>query len=110
VTTLEFVLGDPDRRVGIVADEPGADLDAAAAEAIAHLQAARVALAPFFWEQFAVGDVVDVVTVSEAGEERIELAGVTVVEIRGRTPAHDAVVQDAHGVAHPVSGSEIRRR
>ncbi|TCN34468.1 hypothetical protein EV642_121105 [Kribbella sp. VKM Ac-2500] len=47
-------------------DEPGADLESAAAEAIAHLQAAQAALAPFFWQQFAVGDVVDVVRVAKA--------------------------------------------
>ena len=109
--TLEFMLGDPSRRVGIVTDEPGTDLESAATEAIAHLQAARAALAPFFWQQFAVGDVVDVVRVSETtGEERTELKEVTVLEIRGHAPLHEAVVEDALGVTHLVSGSEIRRR
>lgn len=75
LSTLEFVLGDQRLRGQIVVEEPGVDLDAAAAVAIGHLEAARAVLAPFFWQSFAVGDVVDVVDVSETtGRERVEYA------------------------------------
>jgi hypothetical protein len=51
-----------------------------------------------------------VVRISETGGgEQLELSEVTVVEIRGRAPIHDAVVEDAYGVTHLVSGAEIRR-
>ncbi|GAA3137107.1 hypothetical protein JOF29_000044 [Kribbella aluminosa] len=62
---LELMLSDPGLRAMIVVDEPGADLDTAAAAAIGHLEAARALLAPFFRQDYAVGDVVDVVEVSE---------------------------------------------
>lgn len=110
-STLEFVLEDPARQSSIVADDPDADLAAAAATVISHLEAARAALAPFFWLKFAVGDVVDVVTVSETtGKERTELANVTVVEIGGRSPVQNAIVEDARGTRHHVDATEVRRR
>lgn len=108
---LEWILSNPYLRNKIVVDQPGADLDTAAAAAVQHLEQAREMLAPFFLLDYVVGDVVDVVEVSErTGKERIELAGATVVEIRGESSSADAVVEDADGARHLVAGFTVRKR
>jgi len=56
---IESYLREPYLRAKIVIDDPGADLDAAAA--VEPLEEARRLLAPFFVQQYAVGDLVDVI-------------------------------------------------
>ena len=107
---LESYLTVPRLRASIVADETGADLDAAVSAALTHLDEARRLLAPFFVQKYGLGDLVDVFAVNErTGEEFIELEAATVVEIRGEGPFPTTVVEDRGGDRLLIAGRVVRQ-
>jgi len=56
-------------------------------------------------------DLVDVVQFNkQTGEDVVELAGVTVVELRGDGHHTPAVVEDATGQRHTVTSHTVRKR
>lgn len=114
-----FVLSDhirsylktPHLRAQIVADEPGADLDEAAAAALEHLAEIRRLLAPFFVRKYGVGDLVDVGSYGgPRGEFEVDDEAVTVVEIRSEGSDALTVVENAAGGRYTVGALNIRRR